>query len=35
MALKKVAGNKKEATVLLGLPNYQTLSNWIEKLDVQ
>ena len=35
MALKKAAGNKKEATELLGLPNYQTLSNWIEKLDVQ
>jgi transcriptional regulator with PAS, ATPase and Fis domain len=34
-ALKKAAGNKKEAAVLLGLPNYQTLSNWMEKLDVQ
>ncbi|TRZ69280.1 MAG: sigma-54-dependent Fis family transcriptional regulator [Comamonadaceae bacterium] len=34
-ALKKSAGNKKEAAVLLGLPNYQTLSNWMEKLDVQ
>ena len=34
-ALKKTAGNKKEATVLLGLPNYQTLSNWMEKLDIQ
>ncbi len=35
LALKKVAGNKKAAAVLLGLPNYQTLSNWIEKLDSQ
>ncbi len=35
LALKKSAGNKKEAAVLLGLPNYQTLSNWMEKLDVQ
>lgn len=34
-ALKKTAGNKKEATVLLGLPNYQTLTNWMEKLNVQ
>lgn len=34
-ALKKAVGNKKEATELLGLPNYQTLSNWMEKLDVQ
>ncbi len=34
-ALKKTAGNKKETTALLGLPNYQTLSNWMEKLDIQ
>jgi transcriptional regulator with PAS, ATPase and Fis domain len=34
-ALKKTAGSKKEAAELLGLPNYQTLSNWMEKLDVQ
>ena len=34
-ALKKTAGNKKEATELLGLPNYQTLSNWMGKLDIQ
>lgn len=34
-ALKKTAGSKKEAAVLLGLPNYQTLSNWMEKLDIQ
>jgi transcriptional regulator with PAS, ATPase and Fis domain len=35
LALKKVAGNKKEAALLLGLPSYQTLSNWMEKLDSQ
>jgi len=34
-ALKQTAGNKKEAAELLGLPNYQTLSNWIGKLDIQ
>ena len=34
-ALEKTAGNKKEATALLGLPNYQTLTNWMEKLDIQ
>ncbi|MDP1666263.1 MAG: sigma-54 dependent transcriptional regulator [Methylobacter sp.] len=34
-ALKKTAGSKKEAAELLGLPNYQTLSNWMEKLDIQ
>lgn len=34
-AFKKAAGNKKEATALLGLPNYQTLTNWMEKLDIQ
>ena len=34
-ALEKTAGNKREATALLGLPNYQTLTNWMEKLDIQ
>lgn len=34
-ALAQVAGNKKKATVLLGLPNYQTLSNWMDKLIIQ
>lgn len=34
-ALAQVAGNKKKATVLLGLPNYQTLSNWMDKLNIQ
>ncbi|MDD2661687.1 MAG: sigma-54 dependent transcriptional regulator [Methylococcales bacterium] len=34
-ALAQVAGNKKKATELLGLPNYQTLSNWMDKLNIQ
>jgi len=34
-ALKQTAGNKKKAAKLLSLPNYQTLTNWIEKLDIQ
>jgi DNA-binding NtrC family response regulator len=34
-ALTQVAGNKKKATVLLGLPNYQTLSNWMDKLGIE
>jgi transcriptional regulator with PAS, ATPase and Fis domain len=32
-ALKQTAGNKKEASDLLGLPNYQTLTNWLQKAD--
>ncbi|MGR8940680.1 MAG: sigma 54-interacting transcriptional regulator [Gammaproteobacteria bacterium] len=34
-ALKQSAGNKKKATELLSLPNYQTLSNWMEKLNIE
>lgn len=34
-ALEKTAGNKKKAASLLGLTNYQTLTNWMEKLDLQ
>jgi DNA-binding NtrC family response regulator len=34
-ALTQVAGNKKKATALLGLPNYQTLSNWMDKLGIE
>ena len=30
-ALIQSAGNKKKATNLLGLANYQTLKNWIDK----
>ncbi|MFK5927187.1 MAG: sigma-54 dependent transcriptional regulator [Desulfuromusa sp.] len=33
-ALKESAGNKKKAASLLGIKNYQTLSNWMEKLDI-
>ncbi len=33
-ALTQAAGNKKKATKLLGLPNYQTLSNWMDKLGL-
>jgi transcriptional regulator with PAS, ATPase and Fis domain len=34
-ALAQAAGNKKKATALLGLPNYQTLSNWMDKLGIE
>jgi len=30
-ALKESGGNKTKATKLLGLPNYQTFTNWLEK----
>jgi transcriptional regulator with PAS, ATPase and Fis domain len=33
-AINQAAGNKKKATVLLGLPNYQTLTNWMDKLGI-
>lgn len=33
-ALKESAGNKSKAANLLGMKNYQTLSNWMEKLDI-
>jgi transcriptional regulator with PAS, ATPase and Fis domain len=34
-ALAEAQGNKTEAAKLLGLPSYQTLSNWLEKYDVR
>jgi len=33
-AIKESAGNKSKAAKLLGMKNYQTLSNWMEKLDI-
>jgi transcriptional regulator with GAF, ATPase, and Fis domain len=33
-ALKTTGGNKTKAAELLGLPNYQTLSNWLNKYGV-
>jgi transcriptional regulator with PAS, ATPase and Fis domain len=33
-ALTITHGNKSEAARLLGLPNYQTLTNWIKKYDL-
>ena len=33
-AMKETGGNKSKAAKLLGLPNYQTLSNWLEKYGV-
>lgn len=33
-ALEETHGNKTEASKLLGLSNYQTLSNWLKKYDV-
>jgi transcriptional regulator with PAS, ATPase and Fis domain len=34
-ALTEAQGNKTLAAKLLGLPNYQTLSNWLQKYDVR
>ena len=34
-ALKQTAGNKKKAAKLLNIPNYQTLTNWIDKLEIK
>jgi DNA-binding NtrC family response regulator len=34
-ALTEAQGNKTEASKLLGLPSYQTLTNWLEKYDVR
>ncbi|MGY6275107.1 sigma-54 interaction domain-containing protein [Methylomonas sp. MgM2] len=34
-ALKENDGNKSKAAAMLGLKNYQTLNNWIEKYDVK
>jgi len=33
-ALKESGGNKSKAAKLLGLPNYQTLTNWLKKYKV-
>ena len=30
-ALKEAAGNKSKAAKLVGLPSYQTFSNWLQK----
>lgn len=34
-ALAEAQGNKTEAARLLGLPSYQTLSNWLDRYDVR
>ena len=34
-ALHQTNGNKKKAAELLGLPSYQTLTNWIKKYGVE
>ena len=34
-AIKESSGNKSKAAKLLGMKNYQTLSNWMEKLDIK
>ncbi|WP_318557187.1 sigma-54 dependent transcriptional regulator [Geobacter anodireducens] len=34
-AMKESGGNKSKAARLLGLPNYQTLTNWLEKYGVK
>jgi len=33
-AIKESAGNKSKAAALLGMKNYQTLSNWMERLNI-
>jgi DNA-binding NtrC family response regulator len=33
-AMKITGGNKTRASELLGLPSYQTLTNWLKKYDV-
>jgi len=35
LALEKTHGNKTKAAELLGLPNYQTLTNWLTKYKVK
>jgi transcriptional regulator with PAS, ATPase and Fis domain len=34
-AMKQAGGNKTKAAKLLGLPNYQTLDNWLRKYGVE
>lgn len=34
-ALKENQGNKSKTAAMLGLKNYQTLNNWIEKYNVK
>jgi DNA-binding NtrC family response regulator len=34
-AMAQTGGRKKQAAELLGFSNYQTLGNWMTKLDVQ
>ncbi|MCD6297536.1 MAG: sigma-54-dependent Fis family transcriptional regulator [Deltaproteobacteria bacterium] len=34
-ALNEAHGNKSQAAKLLGLPSYQTLSNWMKKYDIK
>jgi transcriptional regulator with PAS, ATPase and Fis domain len=33
-ALNEAGGNKTKAATLIGLPSYQTLTNWLQKYDV-
>jgi hypothetical protein len=33
--MEEAGGSKVEATRLLGLSNYQTLSNWLERYGVE
>lgn len=34
-AMRETGGNKTKAAKLVGLPNYQTLTNWLEKYNVE
>jgi DNA-binding protein Fis len=33
--MKECGGNKSRAAKLLGLPNYQTLTNWLKRHGVE
>ncbi|MBW1954057.1 MAG: hypothetical protein JRI66_13435 [Deltaproteobacteria bacterium] len=33
-ALKEAHGSKTQAAQLVGLPSYQTLTNWLNKYDI-
>jgi DNA-binding protein Fis len=34
-AMAEAHGNKTKAAELVGLPSYQTLTNWLDKYDVE
>jgi DNA-binding protein Fis len=34
-ALREAGGNKTKAATLVGLPNYQTLTNWMKQCGME